>query len=236
MLQIAICDDSEQEIEKIENMLLPLSARLEFECDIFCSGEELLKSLNEDDILYDIYLLDIEMGEINGLDIAKKIREKDLISVIIFLSGYPRYVFKAYDVIVFNFLLKPVKQEKLEEIVFKAATFLHHTKEIFCFSFNKVEKSLLARTILYFERNKRKVLIHTEHETEQCYMKMETILEHLDNIIFARISYSMIVNLHYVKNVKSGAIELRNGTILSISRKYKDEVKQKHFTYLKKRM
>lgn len=235
MLQIAICDDSIQEVNKVQKMLLPLKERLQFESDAFYTGDDLIKSM-AGDIQYDIYILDIEMQDCNGLDIARKIREKNLLAVIIFLTGYPRYIFKAYDVMVFNFLIKPVKQEKLEEVIYNAAIFLEHTKDTFCYSFNKVEKTVQSKTILYFEKKGRKVMLHTLDETDQFYMSLDKVLEQIDQTIFVRVSHSVIINFNFLKSISSDQAELNTGEVISISRAYKDHVKQKHLAFLKKRL
>lgn len=236
MLQIAICDDSKQQADKVEEMLAPLKDRLEYASDVFYSGEELMKSINEEDAVYDVYILDIEMQTTNGLDIAREIRKKDLVAAIIFLTSYPRYVFQAYDVMVFNFLIKPVQPEKVLSVVYNAAAFLHHTRDTFNFTFNRIEKSIATRDIIAFEKQGRKVFIHTTKGKEQLYMRMESILKSLDQIFFVRISYSVIINLQYVRSIKSDAVELTDGHIFSISRDYKNHVKQKHFEYLRRKM
>lgn len=236
MLQIAICDDVKSQADKVERMLLPLKERLEYSIEVFYSGEDLLKSIREDDAVFDVYILDIKMETTNGLDVAREIRKKDMVAAIIFMTGYPRYVFQAYDVMVFNFLVKPVQPEKLLEVVYKAAVFLRHTRDTFHFKFNKAEKSIAARDIVVFERQGRKVFLHTKDGQEQFYMTMDKILNSLDRTFFIRISYSVIINLQYAKSIKSDVVEMMDGKMYSISRDYKNSVKQKYFEYLKRKM
>ena len=101
MLKIAVCDDeptfAAQISEKIKKYMP--------ECTIqsFLSGEDLL--LQEK--AFDIYFLDIQMEKINGIEIAKKLRELDEESVNVYITGAKEYVFQAFDVAALHYLLKP---------------------------------------------------------------------------------------------------------------------------------
>ena len=82
MYHIAICDDDCEVIEKVEK-IIETNYSKKMECDVFQSAEKLISHQEMEKIIYDIYLLDIEMGEISGLELAKKIREDSKNCVII---------------------------------------------------------------------------------------------------------------------------------------------------------
>lgn len=118
MLLIAICDDAPIECtgiaKQIEALLKQL--RVDFIIKRFFNGEELLHSCES----FDIIFLDIKMPGINGMVLAKKIREQGRQSLIIFITAAKEYVFEAYDVEAFQYLIKPVQKGKLKNVLEKS--------------------------------------------------------------------------------------------------------------------
>ena len=105
MLKIADCDDEPVFVEQISGRIkeyMPDAA-----IQGFFSSEDLLSQRE----VFDIYFLDIQMEKMNGVETAKKIRELDEESVIIFITGAKEYVFEAFDVAALHYLIKPVTDE-----------------------------------------------------------------------------------------------------------------------------
>ena len=98
----------------IENTLNQFGT--EFSLKRFFNGQELLKYVES----FDIVFLDIKMPEINGMELAKQMRENRRESIIVFVTSAEEYVFEAYDVEAFHFLLKPVNENKLKNVLKKA--------------------------------------------------------------------------------------------------------------------
>ena len=123
LLRLAICDDDPDTVEKIESFLERLQDPL-LEYDVFFDGYELedyqLKTSQE----YDIYLLDIEMERMDGLTFAKRLRDVDSRALIIFITGFSKYVYDVFEVFTFDFILKPVDFERLKHTMDKAFSYL----------------------------------------------------------------------------------------------------------------
>ena len=113
-MRIAVCDDDKE----IRDMLAEKIGKLYPEADLWLyrSGEELLSSDKEPDIL----LLDIQMPGSNGMETAQRLRSRGMDTIIIFVSALEDYVFQAFDVGAFHYLVKPFTAEKLSEVLKKA--------------------------------------------------------------------------------------------------------------------
>jgi len=119
MIQIVICDDEENSRAYLKQLVLKQRVLDEYAQDYeiveFSSGTELLNASNEFDILF----LDIDLKEeLTGMELARIIRNrsKEKQSIIIFISGYKEYVFDAFDVEAFHYLLKPIDNEKFTNV------------------------------------------------------------------------------------------------------------------------
>ena len=114
-LRIAVCDDDVRELEDTHRMISKYSKQHD-ELDItvrkFQSAYDLLDCIDAG-IHFDIYILDIIMPHMNGIDVGVEIRKNDENCFIIYLTTSPEYALKSYQVSAFQYLLKPVNEEKL---------------------------------------------------------------------------------------------------------------------------
>ena len=120
MLKIAICDDNNTELLQIKQIIELFKAshilNSNIKCDSFLSGLDLLLAI-ENSINYDIFILDIVMPLMNGIEVAMEIRKKNSISKILFLTSSREFAVDSYKVNAFYYLLKPIIKEKLISIL-----------------------------------------------------------------------------------------------------------------------
>ena len=107
------------------------------EYDVYFSAAELLQSLERHEDKYHVYIFDIEMPQMNGLELAKKIRERDAKALFVFLTGFSHYVMDVFDVITFDYIAKPINADKLESVLQKAISYLNLTRRDFVFQYRK---------------------------------------------------------------------------------------------------
>lgn len=218
MLQIAVCDDEEQ----ICSYLKKLTEETVFgRVTEFSSGEALLKSQEE----FDILLLDIGIGEPNGIETAKKIRERSDV-IIIFITAWKEHVFEAFDVEAFHYLLKPIDEEKLKEVLRKAEKECQGRKseEPLIVRKNGVCCNVTKGEILYIENAGRKVILHLKDRQIEYYARMKELEEELGSQFF-RVHRGYLVNLRAVKSYHVGGVLLKNKEeILMAKTKYQDFV------------
>ncbi len=192
----------------------------------FSSGEELLLSI----IKFDMYFLDIQMNKITGIEAAKKIRLINESGVIIFITGFKEYVFEAFDVRAFHYILKPVQEEKLKEILQSAlAQFEKNDKFIIARTMGNLSK-IFIKDILYIEAEQRKLKVHTSYDIIEYYYKISDMEQELQGCYFFRCHKSYIVNLKYVKSFDSNSIILKNSENIYLS-KYKLADFSREFMY-----
>lgn len=235
-MRIAICDDSKESLALLEDVIEKINVR-DVEIDCFYSGDSLLNYLLKNkDFYYQIFLLDIEMPGINGLDVARQIREIDKRALIIFVTAYSDYVFSSFEVQPFRFVNKPVDFEKLKDVVHAAVNFIYTSKKYIFISVEKAKIQLCCENIMYFEGDKRKINVYTIDEKYSFYSKMADVESMVENSWFVRVHVSYIVNMDYVKAIYLDELVLNNGIHVSISKKYRKSVKLEYMKYIKWRM
>lgn len=218
MLKVAICDDEKNQLDLLKNTLsihLDLKG-VSYKIYEFESGESLLQSIINEH--YDIIFSDIEMKNLNGIETAKNIRVNNKKSVIIFVTSYPDFVFQGYDVKALNYILKPYKSEKIEQVLNSALDELEYIKDKFYVveSKSKTEKINLTNTF-YFTSDKRKINAIMSSGIVDFYDKLDELEKNLPSF-FVRIHQRYLVNLNYVSSVESNKLVINN-EILPISRR-----------------
>lgn len=232
MIKIAICDDDQNVIEQIEQYFEIINDKLlEYE-EFFCA-EELQNYLIKENIQFDVYILDIEMKGLTGVELAKKIRENDANALIIFLTSHSQYVYDVFEVITFDFIKKPITFERFKTIIDKIEKYLCVAKKNFVFGFRKNNFSIAFQKINRLEKDGRKVWIYTiDGKKYQCNMKLQDIWKQLDAEMFVSLNQSLIVNISEIEDILGEKIVLKNGTELYVSRDYRKNLKKKHLNYL----
>jgi len=235
-MRFAICDDNRENLSVLEEAVENIGVR-DAEIDGFYSGDSLLDYLEKKEAYYyQIYLLDIEMPGINGLEVAKRIREMDKRAIIIFVTAYSEYVFSSFEVQPFRFINKPIDIEKLENIIQAAVNYIYTSKKYIFISVEKAKVQLCCENIMYFEGDKRKVNVYTTDKMYSFYSKMSDVENMVDNSWFVRIHASYLVNMDYVNAIYLDEVVLNNGVHLPVSKKYRKSVKLEHMKYIKWRM
>ena len=125
---------------------------------------------------FDIVFLDIQMEGTDGIETAKRLRQRDEDTILIFITGIREYVFEAFDVAAFHYLLKPIEVDKFREVFRRAGRELEKRKSkrretVFIKTRNR-SFSLEKDSILYIESRGKKVEIHTTGETIEAYASM----------------------------------------------------------------
>lgn len=233
MLRIAVCDDSRTDVEMLESAFDRLR-QYPVEYDVYFSGEELLKyhALHEE--VYHLYIFDIEMPQLNGLELAKEIRMRDAKALFVFLTSYTQYVMDVFDVITFNYISKPITADKLESVLLKAMRYLNLIKQDFVFQFRKNHFRVSCDDILYFEKKGRQAVIHTVSDTYKTNMTTEELWEQLDDKVFSHIHVSYIINLKHIKAIEGDEVILDNEERFLIARSHKKSLKEKHMEFMRR--
>lgn len=215
---ISVVDDNPTDTEYVSALVTRWADTAGHEAHIstFPSAEAFLFQYEEEKD-FDILLLDIEMGEMNGVDLAKKIRLENDAVQIIFITGYPDFIAQGYEVAALHYLMKPISEEKLNEVLQRAADNLQKTEKRLCVTYDRRTAFVPFSQILYVEAQKQYVLIHTFDETYRMKQSFGKVLEELDEL-FYKCQRSFAVNLSHITRIKSSSVLLKNGEEIPISR------------------
>lgn len=127
--RIAICDDSGKDAEFVQGILnhWALQRQTDIQAEVFSSAERFLfRYAGGKD--WDILLLDIEMGAMDGVTLAKRVRRDNESVQIVFITGFADYIAEGYEVSALHYLMKPVREDKLFAVLDRAAAVLQKTE------------------------------------------------------------------------------------------------------------
>ena len=230
---IALCDDDAVQREYLEQKLsLFAEARqVEFVFTHFPSAEAFLFHYRENRNT-DLLFLDIEMAKMNGIDLAKTLREEGSLLQIVFITGYPDYVGQGYDVEALHYLLKPVGIEKLFEVCHRFLKTMEEQPRFFLFSLGKEVVRLYEKEILYGESEGHYVILHTKTEDLKLRMTVPELEKALGKGFF-RVSRSFVVNLRYVTRIAKTEVLLENGASIPLGKGLFDEANRALIAFLR---
>lgn len=220
MIKIAVCDDEAAMCRQIGQMTAQILTRWDEPFTIDCYQDP--RSLLAEADLLDLLFLDIQMPGLDGVDLAKKLREQENPCAIIFVTILRDCMLDAFEVEAVDYLCKPVDKDRLERALGRV---LKHQKEK-----NASEKSLFIQTkgwsrsvkicdIYYCEVINRKIYLHTKDGVVGYYGKLKEVAAQLDGHLI-KCHRSYLVNPRYLQEYKNGRITLENGEDLPVSRYY----------------
>ena len=235
MIQIAICDDDMTTTSQIEEYIrqIEIEQHIQVQYRIFFDGKSFMQSVESGEV-YDLIYLDVEMPLMKGLDAAKKIREMEISSLIIYISNYETYCESMIETEPFRFLRKPINDVNLFRKYFMSAyKKLENRNEYYTYSYKKIHHKININDIMYFESNNRKICIHTNgnQENNTFYGQLDKVEKELESksCTFIRIHQSYLVNSMYINTVQHDAVILENKDELPISEKRQKEIQRKLF-------
>jgi DNA-binding LytR/AlgR family response regulator len=173
------------------------------------------------------------MPGLNGIETARKMRTVMKETKIIFFSSSNEHYGEAYDVFAFNYLLKPINQQKLNDVLDQALLEIHDKcRQQISFIYKAINYRIFCSDILYTESRNKIICFHMNNNTTlRCYAKLDDILKQLPEESFIRCHQSFAVNIFYVTEL-AGTHFCIQDVAISISKKYLKSAKDKYFTYL----
>lgn len=222
-LKIAVCDDNKLDQDYVIKLLQEYANEngVILEIQAFISAEQFLfQYVDEKD--YQILVLDIEMEKMNGVELAKKLREDNKEIQIFFVTGFSDYISEGYEVDALHFLMKPVSKEKLFRVMEKAVSNLKKEEKVLFVQENGEMLKILTKNICYVEVFSHFCSIHTTKGVIETKMSISDLEKKLVDG-FIRVHRSYLVNLEQIKKIAKTEIYMENGNIVPLSRrKYKD--------------
>ncbi len=222
MLKFAVCDDEKEVREYLSSRIYDLlaDADLDGRVALFPDGESLCALYESGKADFDLLFLDITMPGADGLTVAKRIREVDKSVMLVFVTASAEFVFSGYEVRAFRYLLKPDLMNGFPGVFRDCLKELTKADEV-RFSFQAGSKTVWVpiRDILFFESDKRKILIHCAGEREYSfYGKLDAVEETLKKHDFVRCHQSFLINALKIVSLGQNEVTLTDGSAVPVSK------------------
>ncbi|MDE6621343.1 MAG: LytTR family DNA-binding domain-containing protein [Lachnospiraceae bacterium] len=235
-MRIAYCEDEAAQAKLVRSMIMQWaeSRRTAAEVVLFESAEEFL--FKNDDYPYDIVFLDIAMRQMNGVELARAIREKDRKLPIAFLTADRTFAIEGYEVHAVRYLLKPVTMEKLGSLLDElSAERGDNTEDTVCITVGGkgTVRKLAESSICYVEVLGHYTQLHLNDDSAvRIKESLAAVVEMLHRKeVFVKCHRSFVVNLAYVEKISRTECMLSDGTVLPVSRSAYQELNERFIEY-----
>lgn len=229
--KIAVCDDEQIICSTMYNKLqnLSKSKSVIFEIDCFTSGEELCDEIKHTN--YDLLFLDIELPKMNGVAVGQYIREtlKNETIQIAYISSKQEYAMELFEMRPINFLVKPLSNEKIENVIDKFLQLNKIDTETFNFKAGRNYYKIPLSDILYFYSNGRKINIVTSNKEYEFYGSLDNIYSEVKNKKFLFVHKSFLVNFKHINKYQYEQITMSDDKIIPVSQSRRKIVRSMFF-------
>ena len=215
--KIAVCDDEAADRALLDTLVRRWAAAAghTVHLDAFGSAEQFLFHYAEEND-YDVLLLDVEMGKMDGVALAKEIRKQNEAVQIVFITGFSDYIAEGYEVAALHYLMKPVREEKLFSVLDRAAEKAAKNERVLHLLTGGEMVQVPVHKIRYAEVMGNYVTLHAGEEVT-VKMTLSELEAQLDDR-FYRVGRSLVVNLTQIGRVTKTEIRLLDGTAIHLPR------------------
>lgn len=229
-MRIAVCDDVPVYVEQLKRHIKRWSAKrgIQARLTTFKNGEEVLFDLETEGDFAAVFM-DVRLYGMNGMEAAARIREQNPQVSIVFVSEYREFFHEMFRVYPFQYIEKPITEQKVFEALDKILEEQRFSYESFSFRYNRRTYNISLFQVLYFVSDRRRIRILMEDGRELIfYGKLDELEMKLSayNHHFLRIHQSYLVNERQIEQFFPDQVKMKGGKILSISREKRSRVRQ----------
>lgn len=228
-MKTAICDDSLREVTLLGEMIG--ASGLPIDTDAYDSGNALLAEIQRG-THYDAVFLDIDMPEISGLELARMIRQYTPKTMIVFVTGYPQYAVDAFDCEAFHYLLKPVSQSKVTQVLERMMQCNREQNRFYILKNRQQTIRVPICDICYIECCQRHVLFHARHAVHETVGNLKTVYKELRPFGFLQIHQGYLVNMALISHFDGFDVVLSDGKRVPMSVRKRAEVLSAYARYI----
>lgn len=228
-MKLYLCDD---ELKMREEIAARVSDGLpEAEVCAFSGGGELLQQLKEE--VCDILLLDIDMPELSGMEVARQLGELPKKPLLIFVTGHDELVYESFQYHPFGFVRKQFLNQELKKLLQDCRAELEQGKRHFNFRTEGKEVCLLLSELLYFESEGNYLKVYVTDAEYRFRSTITAVEGALKKDGFIRLHKGFLVNQSAIRLFGTEVVELTDGTSLPVGKTYAEEAKQQFMRYLR---
>lgn len=234
-MRILICDDNLNDCEFIKHNIIS-NLTDDFEGAIFClhNANECISFTHHNNP--DILFLDIELGDSNGIQLAKYLKSKFPYLIIIYISNHPRYVFSCFETEPLDFLRKPINKIELDRTFSRAISKYKDIHKMLPIKWQNEAVNLEIKDICYIEGYNRHLIFKLYNG--DCYEvvgKINDVYETLKLHGFIKSHQGYIVNMLHIKDFDENVINMKNGETVLMSVRRRLKTKEAYFEYINRR-
>ena len=225
MLRLAVCDDDPRIRDQLRSFFLRLETTSKLALNVICFQSSIdILSANLEGV--DVCILDIELGDGSGLDVARSLRKRYGDLEIIFITNYAQYAIEGYRVHAFDFIKKPFTFDRLQETLLPCLCRIEREKTVCVNVKNDAGMfQIPQRQIVYIETYRRHLLLHVRDKPSiESYSSMAALEPQLEENAFFRCHTSYIVNLEYIAEILPSELVLKDQTRLAVSKHRRREL------------
>lgn len=233
MMRIAICEDNREHREILEEMINRWAQKQRENVLVrhYESAEQFLFYM-KDEPHFDLVFLDIQMSKINGLQLARMIRQEDRLILLIFTTALKRYAPAGYEVAAFRYLIKPLQENEVFSVLTKASQVIEERKrEAVIVTRGDESRRIFKEDIYYIEVDNHHVILHLKEETIRFKAKLKEFETQFREPQFCKCHRSYIVNLKYTGKISREGVEIDGRVTLPISKSRWEELNHCYMEY-----
>lgn len=212
-MRIAICDDIQKDLYHTKELILDYcgKAMLQSEIHLYTDGGKLLQQVKSEGA-YDLYLLDIYMEPVSGIDVAHQIRQTDQSAEIIFITTSPDFALEGFEVHAIGYLLKPLTQKALTALLNHHSYRFASSARYITIRHDRNDLKIAHKSIIYAEVFGKQTIFHTFDGSYHTWTSLDEADRMLNGEPFLRCHRSYLVNMEYIERIAGSDFILEDGT------------------------
>ena len=228
MVKIAVLDDEPIFLERISKKVDAYFKKyhMKTQVDGYSNGKVLLDEV-KDGKRYDIYVLDIEVPDLSGVELGRRLREISEVCFILFITAYPQYAIEGYDSRAYRYILKDEWENRLEETLQKIQKEMNDwNAPSYRITINDRLEKIPVKHIYYAKKDGKNVVFYTREGKSSIRKTLAQVYAELLDGDFIYVDRSYLVNLEHVMKLKHREVYMANGDIVPVSYPRLEQVKK----------
>lgn len=230
-VRIAICDDQAECRQLLVSSIRGCIQSMGIVTDTYKDGLSFLKEYGKHE--YDLLFLDIEMPQLDGIALAKRLRAMRSEVPIVFLTSHIEYALEGYEVNALRYLTKPIRTDKLREVLCYVAEQMAKQRSLWLKT-DLGEEKVSVSDVLYMEAQNQNIMISTKTGSYCVRYNMADYETELEADGFFRIHRGYLISLGHVKSIGKNEVTMDDSTVLPVSRSKDKALKEALFQYIRK--
>ena len=227
---VAICDDEKTFRDELKSFLVKYKLQNHLCIDIcqFSNGEDLLNSTE----IFDMVFLDYQMPGLDGMNVARSLRSKNIVCNIVFVTNYPQFVLESFEVQPYRFFVKPLLEDQLISLMNSFIAQQKLLSPIIVINDNE-QKIVSAKDIMYLEGDGKYCIIRTTTDTYHSSKTLAQVHALLPQHCFYRTHKSYVINLYCINSFVEKYITTTNNEKVLVGRNKMAEFKRVYANFIK---